>query len=166
VGEHSLLDISSGTWKWSGEVRNKTFSLTLAEHFVPESSRLLITSVWVRMLKSTSSTGKGFLVPSGWGVFNWASHGVWLIIRFASGVTIHDGWTISLHVGDSSSVRAVDWNLLVILSESVSMSVWIGEESSLEHLIVGWLDTWDKVAWSKGGLFDLSKVVLWVSVES
>lgn len=46
------------------------------------------------------------------------------------------------------------------------MGIWIGEKSSLEHLVHGWLNTWDQVAWCEGGLLDLGVVVFWIPVKS
>ena len=80
-------------------------------------------------------------------------------------VSVNSGGTVPVVVSNSSSVRAVDWDLLVVLAESVAVSIRVGEETTLEHLIVGWLDTWNQVGWSKGGLLNLSVVVLWVSIE-
>ena len=65
----------------------------------------------------------------------------------------------------AGSVWAVDWDLLVVWSKSMSVSIWVIDESSLEHLAVGCLDTWDEVGWGEGGLLSLGVVVLRVLVE-
>ena len=65
----------------------------------------------------------------------------------------------------AGSVWAVDWDLLVVWSKSMSVSIWVIDESSLEHLAVGCLDTWDEVGWGEGGLLSLSVEVLWVAVQ-
>lgn len=62
---------------------------------------------------------------------------VWLVIWIASTVAIDCHSSIAgVVVAQSSTVRAVDWNLFVILSESVAVGVRVIEKSSLEHLIV------------------------------
>ena len=72
---------------------------------------------------------------------------VWLVVWLTSVVAINSGGTISDVRGNSSSVWTVDWDLLIVLSESISVGVWVREESSLKHLAVGWLDAWNEVAW-------------------
>jgi hypothetical protein len=44
------------------------------------------------------------------------------------------------------------------------MSVGVGEETALEHLVVGGLDSWHEVSRSEGALLGLSKVVVRVLV--
>ena len=68
-------------------------------------------------------------------------------------------------VGDSGSEGAVDGDLVIVGSESVSVGVGVGEESALEHSVVGGLNAGDHVAWGKGGLLGLGEVVLGVAVQ-
>lgn len=68
-------------------------------------------------------------------------------------------------MSDFSSIRAIDWNLDVVCSQSMSMSVRIRKESSLEHFISRWFNTRYKVSRWKSTLFSFSKVVFRVSVE-
>ena len=65
----------------------------------------------------------------------------------------------------SGAVRTVDGDLSVVRSQSVTMSVRVGEETSLEHSVLGWLNAWDGVGGCEGRLLDLSEVVLRVAVE-
>lgn len=41
----------------------------------------------------------------------------------------------------------VDWDLVVVSTESMSMGVWVREESTLEHLTVGGLNSWYEIIW-------------------
>ena len=80
-------------------------------------------------------------------------------------VSVNSSSTISEVSMNSSSVWAVNWDLLVVLSESISVGIWIREKSSLEHLIIGWLNSWNEVRWGESGLLDLGVIVLWVSIQ-
>ena len=80
-------------------------------------------------------------------------------------VSVNSSSTISEVSMNSSSVWAVNWDLLVVLSESISVGIWIREKSSLEHLIIGWLNSWNEVRWRESGLLDLGVIVLWVSIQ-
>ena len=150
VGEEAFLDVSSGAREWAGKVRNEVLSISLGVDLVPEDSWLFIWGVWMRIFVSAGLSADGELGPSCLGVLLWSVEDVWLVVNSRPEVAVDCGGTVSLVVGNSGSVRAVDWDLLVVLAESISVGVWVGEESSLEHLIVGWLDTWDEVAWREG----------------
>ena len=83
----------------------------------------------------------------------------------ATSVFVDSHRSVSNTVVNFSSVGAVDWNLLIVSSQSVSVSIRIGEESALEHLIEGRLDSWDQLAGRECRLLGLSKVIFNVSVE-
>lgn len=57
------------------------------------------------------------------------------VVNFGSLVTVDVHGTITLVVGDSSSVGAVDGDLVVVGTESVSVGIRIREETTLEHLV-------------------------------
>lgn len=57
------------------------------------------------------------------------------VVNSGSLVTVDGHGTITLVVGDSSSVGAVDGDLVVVGTESVSVGVGIREETALEHLV-------------------------------
>jgi len=59
----------------------------------------------------------------------------------------------------------IDWELLVVCSDSVSVGVWVREESGLKDWVGRWLDTGYQVSWVESSLLDLGKVVHDVSVE-
>lgn len=61
--------------------------------------------------------------------------GVGLVIGSTSLVSIDGGGAISLIVSDSSSVGAVDGDLIKVSTESVSVGIGVREESALEHLV-------------------------------
>lgn len=166
-GEHVFLDIfSCDGGEWTGQVLDQVVSVSVSENVGPESSWLLEVSVWMLVFVSTDLSLNLELVPGVFWILLWTVHSVWLVVWLTSVVAIDGCSTISNVAGNSSSVRAVDWDLLVVLSKSVSVGIWIGEKSSLKHLIHGWLNTWHQVAWGESGLLNLSVIVLWVSIQS
>lgn len=98
-------------------------------------------------------------------VLDGASEAVGLVVGGGSLVAINAHRAVSLVVGDSGSERAVDGDLVIVGSESVSVGVGVGEESALEHSVVGGLNAWNHVAWGEGGLLGLGEVVLGVAVQ-
>ena len=69
--------------------------------------------------------------------------------------------TVSLEVSHLvRDNRLVDGELLVVNTDSVSVSIGVGEESGLENRVGRWFDTWNHVRWVESGLFDFGKVVL------
>lgn len=84
-----------------------------------------------------------------------------------SSTLVEDGHlTISLEVAHLvRDDRLVDGKLLVVGSDSVSVSIGVREESRLKDRVGGRLDTGDHVRWVESDLFDLGKVVLPVSLN-
>ena len=74
---------------------------------------------------------------------------VWLVIWLGSLVAVYTHWSVSLTVVDSGSVRAVDWDLVVVGTKSVSVGVVVRKKSALEHLIETRLNTRNSVGWCK-----------------
>lgn len=57
------------------------------------------------------------------------------VVNSRSLVTVDAHGTITLVVGDSSSVGAVNGDLIVVSTESVSVGIGVREKTTLEHLI-------------------------------
>jgi len=162
---HLFLDVSPGTSETTANVLNKVSSVSFIHDFSEESSGLLVIIIRMLVRVSASKTSNGELsLLLAW-VLNWAIKSVWLIVRCTSLVAIDGGGAISLIVSNSSSIRAVDRNLFIVGTESVSVGVRVGEESSLEHLISRRLNAWDNMGRSKCRLLNFSEIVLWVFVE-
>lgn len=142
------------------------FSIGFSEHILPKGSWLLEIGVGVLVLISTCLSMEIELRPCVLWILLRSISGVWLVVGGTSVVAVDSCGTISNVTSNSSSVRAVNWDLFVVLSESVSVGIWVREESSLEHLISRWLNTWDQVAWGESGLLSFSVIVLWVSIQS
>lgn len=60
---------------------------------------------------------------------------------------------------------SVDWQLLVVDSETVTVGVRVREETGLEDGVGGWLDTGDEMGGGESDLLDLGEVVLRVLVQ-
>ena len=97
--------------------------------------------------ESSSCTGHSLLMLSILTVVIWSSVHIWLVVDGTSTVSINSEETVSLPVIDFGSVWAVDWNLSVVTTESVSVSIWVREKSSLKHLIVGSFNSWNEMTW-------------------
>ena len=112
-------------------------------HDLPEKySRLLKVVIRVRMIVATSFASNLELMLLLLRVFNWPAQRVRFIIGGASLVSIDVSWAISLVIRDPSPIRAVDRDLVEVGSKPMAVGVWVGEKSSLKHLVVGRLDTW------------------------
>ena len=72
-------------------------------------------------------------------VLDWTVVRVGLVVGTTTLVSIYGSGTISLIVSDSSSVGAVDGDMIEVSTESVSVSIGVREESALEHLVCRWL---------------------------
>lgn len=151
--QKAFLNVFWSSRKWSCHVWDEVFSVSFSEHFGPKLSWLLVRSVWVHNFMSPNScTGwtkcimewaiNGFCGPSVFfTTFNWSTLWVWFVNNGSSLVSINGSWTISLVIVYSCSVWAIDWDLVIVFTESMSVSIWIREKSSLEHFIVWWFNT-------------------------
>lgn len=72
--------------------------------------------------------------------------------------------TIALEVRNRND-RRVHWQLLVVCTKTMTMGVWVREETGLEDGICRWLDTWDKMRGRERCLLDFREVVLRVFVQ-
>lgn len=71
---------------------------------------------------------------------------------------------IPLEVGNGDD-RLVDWELLVICTETMALGVWIGEQTGLQDRVCRWFDTGNKVRGRESRLFNLSEIVLGILIE-
>lgn len=71
---------------------------------------------------------------------------------------------IALEVGDGDD-GCIDRELLVVHTETVTVGIWVREETGLEDWISRGFDVRDSVGRREGGLLDLCKVILGVFVQ-
>lgn len=99
-------------------------------------------------------------------VLDGASSSAGFVVLSAAAAAVDAHLSVTNVVGaETSTVGAVDWNLIVVGSEAVAVSIGVVEKSSLEHFVVRWFDTWHEVGWSEGNLLSLCVEVLRVAVE-
>jgi hypothetical protein len=60
---------------------------------------------------------------------------------------------------------AVHREVVVVDTETVPLSIWVGEKASLEDWVVGWFHTRNKMGRCECDLLDFSEVVFRVLVE-
>ena len=133
--DHLLLDFSSGTTETAADVLDQVSPVSFIHYLSEQSPGLLeiIIGVLVRVSACETCECKLSLLLAR--VLNWAIVGVGLVIGSTTLVSIDGGGAISLIVSDSSSVGAVDGDLIEVSTESVSVGIGVREESALEHLV-------------------------------
>lgn len=168
VRKDTLLDVTSALAESTGDIFDDLGSHVVVEDLAEELTRLLIVGVGVLVGIASSLTDEVLLFPGVSWVLDGGSHDrVGLVIRQGAVSTIDCHETISsVIVAHASTVWAVDGDLVIVGTKSVSVGVRVVDETALEHLIVGWLDTWDHVGRGEGGLLSFGMEVLWVLVEN
>lgn len=157
--------ISSNWLHAAYDVVNEVSSVCLSHNLSEEGSWLFVVSVRMCVGVSSSSSGKGNWSPLLGGILNRAIQSVWLVVWSASAVSIDSSGTISLIVSHSSSIGAVNGDLIIVSPKSVSVCVRVREESALKHFVVRGLNTWNHVSRRESSLLDLSEIVVRVLVE-
>ena len=125
--DHLLLNVSSGATEACANIGYKVSSISFGHDFSEERSWLLEIIVRVLMRVSTSKASHWELRLFLCGILNWAVVRIGLIVWATSLVAVDGGGAISLVVGNSSSIGAIDGNLLIVSSKSVSVSVGVRE---------------------------------------
>ena len=162
----SLLNVSSHWLHAVHDVVDEMGSISLCHHLSKECSRLLKVIVRVRVLESSDGARNSLSVPLEARLLNRTAMRIRLIVWSTSLVAIDSHEAISLVVVNSSSVRAVDGDLVKVSSKSMPVGVRVREESSLKHLVVRGFNTRHEVSRGKGSLLNFSKVVFRVPVKN
>jgi len=98
-------------------------------------------------------------------IIHWAIKAVGIVVGGSILVAVNGHKAVSLIVPGLGGVGTVDGDLVVVGSQSVAVSVCIGEQATLQHLIRRRLDTRHHVGGTESDLLHLSKVVLGVPVK-
>ena len=123
----------------AGDVIHNLLSHGIVKYLVEKSAWLLVVGVWMGVLVSANWTHRRLSVDSvGCTSLLWTTECGWLVV-WCLAITasdVHD--TVTLVVGrtHSCSEWTVDWDLVVVGSESMSVSIRVVDESSLKHLAV------------------------------
>jgi hypothetical protein len=79
-----------------------------------------------------------------------SSKAVWLVVGSGTKVSVDSHKAVTLVVVDLCAVGLVDRDLEVVWAKAVAMSIRVGEEATLKHLVKGGLDTWNHVRRGEG----------------
>lgn len=60
-------------------------------------------------------------------------------------VSIDSHWAVTYVVVNACAVWAINWDVFVVGSKSMSVSVGVVQKSSLEHLIIGRFNSWNEM---------------------
>ena len=122
----------------TSKVIHGALSHAVVEDHVEERTWLLVVSVWMRICISTDWSSKFLLVDSILLVRLWSFILGRFVIRSLAiaASNVHNTITLVVSGTHSCSVRAVDWNLMVVGTKTMSMSVSVVDKSALEHLVV------------------------------
>ena len=88
-----------------------------------------------------------------------------LVVWLRSLVSIDTHGTITLTIRNTSSVWAVNWDLVVVSAKSMTVSIRVREESALKHFVKRGLHTRNEMSRRESSLLSVLEVVLRVSVE-
>jgi hypothetical protein len=146
------------------DISNQSLSVLRSHDFSVEISWLGKVAVWMDLFVPSNETLNWKVLDLGAQSHLEISMAVWIVVRLRtlSSLLLR---TISLTIVQPGLVRTVDFKLVVIGTESMSMSVGVAEKSSLKHLVERRLDSWHHVGRTVGYLLDLLEVILWVSVQ-
>lgn len=167
VLDDTFLDISAALAEATRDVVHDLLSHGVVIDLAEEGTGLLVVGVRVRELVATGLANHGLLLLCVLGSLDGSAvDRVGLVIRLRSVTSVdgHEAITdvVVLH---GCAVWAVDGDLIVVGSESVSMGIGVVDEATLEHLAVGRLNTWDHMGGSESGLLGLGVEVLRVLVK-
>lgn len=88
------------------------------------------------MRVSTDGSLDGVFVDCVVLVLNWTRSCTWFVVRSTAVVSIDAHSAVAEIVSSkTSSVRAVDWDLVVIYPKTISLGIGVVEQSALEHLV-------------------------------
>jgi len=162
----SFLDVSSGVLKVSSDVFNQVVSINILHDLSEQSTGLGKVVIGVSGSVSLNHTSHLERSVSEALFFSVGAKSVGFVVGSVTLVSIDLHETISLSIDDTASVGAVNGDLLIVNTESVSVGIGIGEKSSLEHLIGGGLNAGNHMDGGEGRLFDFSEIVVGVSVQN
>jgi len=166
--DEALLDISTALTESTRDVVHDLLAHLIIEDLAEEGAWLLIVVIGVGVSVATGLARHLLLSPGVDAVLNGgAADGVGLVVGLGAVAAIDGHEAVAgVVVTHASAVGAVDRDLVVVRSKSVSVGVRVIDETALEHLVVGWFNTWDHVGGCEGRLLSLSVVILWVLVQN
>jgi len=143
VSNKTLLNILAAFAESTGDVVDNTLALGVVEDLAEELTSLLVVIVRVIVSVAADLTVVGGSVPGGMLSNSDGASGVRVrsVILSRAEVSIDAHGTITLVGVNTGSVGAVNGDLFVVGSESMSVSIGVREKTSLEHLVERGLDS-------------------------
>lgn len=167
-GQLTLLDILLGVLQVTGNVVDQMSAFSIVEDLVPESSGLFEVGVGVVLRVTSSPSIFNRVLVDGVSLvgLGGTNDGVGFVVGGRTLVAVDYHGTITLTVTNSRSVRAVDGDLLVVDTQTVTVGIRVREETTLEHTIHGGFNTGNHVGRRESGLLGFGKVVGRVAVQN
>lgn len=136
--------------KVASNVIHSALSHSFIEDLVEECARLLVVVVWMNVGVSSNWSICWLCVDGVLFIFFGSCHLSWLVVWSLSiTVRIHHSVALVVCRSESCSIWAVNWDLVVVGSETMSVGVSVVDKSSLQHFVVRCLNSWNEVSWSK-----------------
>jgi hypothetical protein len=161
---NSLLYIPSAHFQFPSNIINHTLPLLIIKYPHKQVSGLLIITIFMLIWISPTLPFEFLLMPLILFIFFRSPHWIRFIINLSLAVSSSHHWPISLIGIDFTIYTTINRNMFIICTQSVSVSVRVRKESSLEQFIVRWFYSRNHKRGWKSTLFNFSKVVIRVSI--
>lgn len=133
----SFLDVSSAFGEGARDVVNQVGAISVVKHLPEKRTGLLVVVVGVLVRVSASGALNRMLMPGVLLVLNRTLSRAWLVVLSAASVAIDAHLTITDGVSsEASPIWAVDRNLIVVDSKTMTVGIGVVEESALKHLVI------------------------------
>jgi len=162
----TFLNVSIGILEMSSHIGDQVIAILIGHDLSEQCLRLCEVAVRVVgfVSRSQSSHLEGslseFLSGSG------SSEAVRLVVGFGALVSVDIHETITMVIIWSGSEWAIDWDLVIVNSKSMSVGVRVGEKTSLKHSVSRGFNSWDQMSRAESRLLNFSEVVFWVLVQN
>jgi len=148
--DHLFFDINSARVEVVTDVLDCLLPVVFREDISEEDTWLLVVGVGMSVCVPSSLPGGLELVPLGSWLLHRPTHSVGLVVDLSLPIVGDVHGAVPLVVVHSGLVGAIDGNLIIVGAKSVSVGVGVGEESALEHLVVGRFYAWHHVGGGEG----------------
>jgi len=152
--------------KVASKIVHSALSHTLVKDLVEQVTRLCVDVVRVVISISADWSISWLVVNGVCFVCLHRTELTWFVVWSLSiAVQVHDSVSLIVSGSKSCSEWAVDWNLMVVGSKTMSVGVSVIDESSLQHLAVRCFNAWNEMGRSKCGLLSFRVEVLRISIQ-
>ena len=165
--DHALLDVATALAEATSDVGDGLLAHSIVENLAEESARLLVVVVGMCVRIAAGGANHSLFSPGvDRALDGCASDRVGLVVRLRAVVTVDSHEAVAgVVVTHASAVGAVDWDLIVVGAEAMTVGVGIVDKAALEHFIVARLNAGNHMGRGEGSLFCLSVEILRVLVQ-